>query len=163
MASLKGNAILIAALALAGGVAAMALLYFIFTSASEPEAVSEPAAVGPAAPAEGETFTLFVRNVPAPFRDPGSGEVVGYLFLDVAFEVTGEEARAAAEERLDLVSASFSMALSAAGAGKAEAPGVPDFERIAGIFRAEAEQALGPGVVGGVTVEPARQGGESGE
>lgn len=155
MGPIQANGITIAIAALLGGVMVMATLFFIFDSPPEQQmgAVSEsPVEPGAALPEEGEAYTLFVRNVPAPFLDPGTGTVLGYIFLDVAFEVAGEDARARAEENLDLVSASFSLALAANGAGKADAPGVPDFEGMAALFQTEADKALGRGAVRRVTV-----------
>jgi len=159
----KANGILIAIVALLGGLAAMAALFFAFDAPREPETTPavEPPEVPAETPGDDEAlFTLFIRNVPAPFLEPRSGEVVGYIFLDVAIEVGGEQARVRAEDNLDALSASFSLALASAGAGRVDAPGLPDFDRMAGMFQAEADQALGAGTARRVTITPSGADGE---
>ncbi len=91
---------------------------------------------------EGPLKTLYVSHVPGPFLSREDGSPVGYVFIDVSVEVSGEEAFTAANENLDTLIARFTEALKTTGVGKADRPGEVDYDRLAKTFLALARDEV---------------------
>lgn len=165
VSAVLGNGFVIGILALIGAASAMALLFYVFDNVWEedpgtPELLTgEEAENLPALPA-GESYEFSFSGIPAPFLEQETGNALGYVFLDITFEVNGERARDQAEGRRGDIATAFSERLKRDGAGSSDAPGVVDTERLERAFRDSAESLLGPGVVGEVTVtvQPQEQG-----
>lgn len=159
-----GNGFVIGFLSLVGAGVAMALLFYVFDNAWEedpgtPELLTgEEAEELPALPV-GNSYQFSLNGVPAPFLEEESGNALGYVFLDIAFEVTGERARSLAEARRAEIATAFSERLKREGAGSSAAPGVVDIPRLEAAFKESAESLLGPGAVAGVSIAVEEQGG----
>lgn len=153
---LKTHSVYIPALALLAGIASMILLFFVFYSLSN----SHLNAVVPqskddslSAAAQSQIYTVVINNVPVPFLDPVSRREIGYIFLDIVFEVQGQKIHEHTMQRRDTLKSWFVREAARAGAGSAQSPGLPDYERLALLFSGGAERTLGRGVAQRIRVE----------
>ena len=135
--------------AILAGLASMTLLYFIFIAIWGDEPASTlPGEAPPQTVEEGqaeplESFFLLAEAVPAPFLSRDDGSILGYVFLNVTIEVRGEEAYSRGQGAMDAMIQAFTRELKNDGVGKANQPGVIDYDRLAETLLAVAGDEVG--------------------
>ena len=155
---LFNNGLVVVIAAILAGLASMALLYFIFTAIwGDDPAGTLPSEAPPQAIEEGqaeplESFFLSAAAVPAPFLSRDDGSVLGYVFLDVTIEVRGEEAYSRGQGAMEAMIQAFTRELKNDGVGKANQPGVIDYERLAKTLLAVAGDEVGQANIGEVLI-----------
>lgn len=92
--------------------------------------------------AEGPIQTLHIKRVPGPFLSVGDNSVIGFVFLDVAMDISGVEQYATADANLAVLVARFSESLKSSGVGRTDMPGEVDYERLAKTFLALARDEV---------------------
>jgi len=110
--------------------------------------------VEPGAPVE----TLYLRKVPGPFLTPDSPEPIGVVFLDIAIEISGQEAFQAASDNLDVLLARYTEILKTTGANRSDLPGEVDFDRLGKTFLTLARDELSLKGITAVTISEAGDG-----
>ena len=89
---------------------------------------------------------LSIDRLPAPLMG-ANGRVQGYVFLDFSLEMHSGFDQSFVSERMPRVKDAFIRAISANGVGRANAPGVIDFDRVTDYLRDAANEVLGAEVV----------------
>ena len=152
------NGLVVVLAAILGGMASMVVLYFIFTAifGNEPTIPDVDEAPIEALEGEGtqalESYFLTAGAIPAPFLSRDDNSVLGYVFLDVTIEVKGEMAFAQGEEAMDDMIQAFTGKLSVEGVGKANQPGIVDYDRLAQTLLSVAGEEVGTDYVAEVRV-----------
>ncbi len=78
----------------------------------------------------GPVQTLHIR-MPGPFIVGRDETPVGFVLLDVAIDISGEDQFNVAQENLDTLFNAFTNVLKAGGVGRADLPGEVDYDRLA--------------------------------
>lgn len=107
---------------------------------------------------EGPVQTLHIRRVPGPFLGRDGSKILGFVFLDVAVEIAGEEQFSAASENLDTLMARFSEHLKTTGVGRSDLPGEVDYDRLAKTFLTMARDEVSLRGIQSVRVSEAEEG-----
>ena len=92
--------------------------------------------------AQGPVRTLHIKRVLGPFLSAQDNSVIGFVFLDVAMEIAGDEQYAIADANLAVLVARFTESLKSSGIGRADMPGEVDYERLAKTFLALARDEV---------------------
>lgn len=90
----------------------------------------------------GPVQTLHIKRVPGPFLSADDNSIIGFVFLDVAMEISGQEQYQIADANLALLVARFTESLKSSGVGRADMPGQVDYERLAKTFLALARDEV---------------------
>lgn len=156
MSFLRTHSIYIPALALLAGIASMFLLFFVFyrpPNLYSNVVVTESKDETTSAAEQSQTYTVTIYNAPVPFLDRASRHELGYIFLDISFEVQGQATHSHTLQKLDSLRSWFVQAAARAGAGSKQSPGSPDYRRLTLLFVSGADRMLGKGVAQRIRVE----------
>lgn len=82
----------------------------------------------------GPVQTLHIKRVPGPFLSIEDNSVIGFVFLDVAIDIAGQEQYDLADASLAVLVARFTESLKVSGVGRADLPGEVDYQRLAKTF-----------------------------
>jgi len=91
---------------------------------------------------DGPVQTLHIKRVLGPFLSSEDNRVIGFVFLDVAMDITGEEQFRLVDASLAVLVTRFTESLKITGVGRADMPGVVDYERLAKTFLALARDEV---------------------